>query len=240
VTMMLGSAPKIAAFAMTIRLLVGGMEFGAEGWQQMMIPLAILSMLIGNIAAIAQTNLKRMLAYSTISHMGFVLLGFVATSEGGYSATMYYAITYAITALGGFAILIALSNQEGDAEELDDLRGLSSRHPWYALMMMLFLFSMAGVPPLVGFFAKLYILQAVVNAGFVWLAVIAVLMSVIGAFYYLRAIKLMYFDKPLDERLIRMGLGFNILISFNGLLVVSLGLVPGLMALCIVAVRQSI
>lgn len=240
VTMMLGSAPKIAVFAMTMRLLVNGMEFGSAGWQQMLIPLVVLSMVIGNIAAIAQTNLKRMLAYSTISHMGFVLLGFVSASEGGYSAAMYYAITYAVTALGGFAILIALSNEEGDAEELNDLRGLSTRHPWYALLMMLFLFSMAGVPPLVGFFAKLYILQAVVNAGFVWLSVIAVLMSVIGAFYYLRVIKLMYFDKPTDERSISMGIGFNALLSVNGLLVVALGLVPGLMALCLVAIKQSI
>ncbi|MCK5726604.1 MAG: NADH-quinone oxidoreductase subunit NuoN [Thiotrichaceae bacterium] len=240
VTMMLASAPKIAVFAMTMRLLVGGMEFGSEGWQQMLIPLIVMSMVIGNIAAIAQTNLKRMLAYSTISHMGFVLLGFVSASEGGYSAAMYYAITYAITALGGFAILIALSHEDGDAEELDDLRGLSRRHPWYAFMMMLFLFSMAGVPPLVGFFAKLYILQAVVSAGFVWLAVIAVLMSVVGAFYYLRAIKLMYFDKPIDERSISMSISFNALLSVNGLLVVALGLTPSLMALCLIAIKQSI
>lgn len=240
VTMMLGSAPKIAVFAMTMRLLVGGMEFGAAGWQQMLIPLAVLSMVIGNVAAIAQTNLKRMLAYSTISHMGFVLLGFVSASEAGYSAAMYYAITYAVTALGGFAILIALSSEDHEAEELDDLRGLSSRHPWYALMMMLFLFSMAGVPPLVGFFAKLYILQAVVNAGFVWLAVISVLMSVIGAFYYLRAIKLMYFDKALDERPIVMRTDFSVLLTMNVFLVVTLGLFPGLMALCLMAIRQSL
>ena len=241
VTMFLGSAPKIAAFAMTMRLLVGGMEFGSEGWQQMLIPLAVLSLIIGNIAAIAQTNIKRMLAYSTISHMGFVLLGILSASELGYSASMFYAITYALTALGGFAVVILLSRAGIEAENLDDLRGLSDRHPWYALMMLLFLFSMAGVPPLVGFIAKLAVLQAVVQAGFVWLAVLAVIMSVIGAFYYLRIFKLMYFDKPTENTSLTMGLGFNTLLTTNGFLVIGLGLFPGfLMALCVEAIRTSL
>ncbi len=241
ITMFLGSAPKLAAFAMTMRLLVSGMEFGSMGWQQMLIPLAVLSLVVGNIAAIAQTNIKRMLAYSTISHMGFVLLGILGASEPGYSAAMFYVITYAITALGGFAIIIILSHSGVEAENLDDLRGLNDRHPWYAFMMLLFMFSMAGVPPLVGFYAKLAILQSVVQAGFVWLAVLAVVMSVVGAFYYLRAVKLMYFDKPIQDELLRMGTGFNALLTTNGFLVIALGLFPGfLMALCVEAIRVSL
>ena len=241
VTMFLGSAPKIAAFAMTMRLLVGGMEFGSAGWQQMLIPLAVLSLIIGNIAAIAQSNIKRMLAYSTISHMGFVLLGILSATEPGYSASMFYTITYALTALGGFAVIILLSRAGIEAESLEDLRGLSDRHPWYALMMLLFLFSMAGVPPLVGFYAKLAVLQAVIQAGFVWLAVLAVIMSVIGAFYYLRIFKLMYFDKPTEDVSLTMSFGFNALLTTNGLLVIGLGIFPGfLMAVCVEAIKSSL
>lgn len=241
ITMFLSSAPKIAAFAMTMRLLVDGMEFGSAGWQQMLIPLAVLSLIIGNIAAIAQDNIKRMLAYSTISHMGFVLLGILSANELGYSASMFYVISYAITALGGFAVVILISRDGLEAERIDDLRGLSDRHPWYAFMMLLFLFSMAGVPPLVGFYAKLAVLQAVVQAGFVWLAVLAVLMSVIGAFYYLRLIKIMYFDKPSENNSLSMGVGFNALLTTNGLLVVALGIFPSLlMALCVEAIRSSL
>jgi len=241
ITMFLGSAPKLAAFAMTMRLLVSGMEFGSMGWQQMLIPLAVLSLIIGNIAAIAQTNIKRMLAYSTISHMGFVLMGILSASEPGYSASMFYVITYAITALGGFAIIILLSHSGIEAENLEDLRGLNDRHPWYAFMMLLFLFSMAGVPPLVGFYAKLAILQSVVEAGLVWLAVLAVIMSVVGAFYYLRAVKLMYFDKPISNQSLTMDMSFNALLTTNGFLVVALGLFPGLlMALCVEAIRVSL
>lgn len=241
VTMFLGSAPKIAAFAMTMRLLVNGMEFASPGWQQMLIPLAVLSLVIGNIAAIAQSNIKRMFAYSTISHMGFVLLGILSASEQGYSSAMFYAITYALTALGGFAIIILLSQQGIEAEELEDLSGLNERHPWYAFMMLLFLFSMAGIPPLVGFYAKLAVLQAVIQAGFLWLAVLAVIMSVIGAYYYLRAVKLMYFDKPTDNSTISMSVSFNALLSGNGVLMIGLGLFPGLlMVLCVEAVKLSL
>ena len=241
VTMFLGSAPKIAAFAMTMRLLVGGVEFGSAGWQQMLIPLVVLSLIIGNIAAIAQKNIKRMLAYSTISHMGFVLLGVLSANESGYSASMFYTITYALTALGGFAVVILLSKEGLEAENLDDLRGLSDRHPWYAFMMLLFLFSMAGVPPLVGFYAKLAVLHAVIQAGFVWLAVLAVIMSVIGAFYYLRIFKLMYFDKPTEDASLTMGVGFNTLLTTNGFLVLGLGIFPGLlMALCVEAIKSSL
>ena len=241
ITMFLGSAPKIAAFAMTMRLLVSGMEFGSSGWQQMLVPLAVLSLVIGNIAAIAQSNIKRMLAYSTISHMGFVLLGILSANEPGYSASMFYAITYAVTALGGFAIILLLSHSGEEAENLEDLRGLNDRHPWYAFMMLLFLFSMAGVPPLVGFYAKLAVLQSVVQAGFVWLAVLAVIMSVVGAFYYLRAVKLMYFDKPVNGASLTMSVGFNALLTTNGFVVLGLGLFPGLlMTLCVEAIRVSL
>lgn len=241
VTMFIGTAPKIAAFAMTMRLLVEGMEFGAAGWQQMLILLAVLSLVVGNIVAIAQTNLKRMLAYSTISHMGFVLMGILSANEQGYSAAMFYTITYAITSLGGFAIILLLSREGFEAEELTDLKGLNDRHPWYALMMLLFLFSMAGIPPLVGFYAKLAILQAVLEANLLWLAVVAVLMSVVGAYYYLRAVKYMYFDKPKDETQVDIHLGFSSLLSVNGLLMVVLGLFPGLlMAACVEAIRLSL
>jgi NADH-quinone oxidoreductase subunit N len=182
-----------------------------------------------------------MLAYSTISHMGFVMLGILSANEPGYSAAMFYTVTYAITALGGFAIIILLSHSGIEAENIDDLRGLNDRHPWYAFMMLLFLFSMAGVPPLVGFYAKLAVLQAVVQAGFVWLAVLAVIMSVVGAFYYLRAVKLMYFDKPTEDISLSMGVSFNALLTTNGLLVIGLGLFPGLlMALCAEAIRASL
>jgi len=248
VTLFLGTAPKIAAFAMIMRLLVEGLGDMIQGWQQILSMLAALSFIIGNIVAIAQTNIKRMLAYSTISHMGFVLLGIIAGSEMGYAASMFYIITYAIIAMGTFGIIILLSRTGYEADQLNDLKGLSSRHPWYAFMMLLFLFSMAGVPPTVGFYAKLSVIQAVVSADYVWLAVIAVVMSVVGAYYYLRAIKLMYFDQP-DEtdsngELLapaKAGLDFNALMSANGLAVIALGILPGaLMSLCVMAVKASL
>jgi len=248
VTMFLGAAPKIAAFAMVMRLLVEGLGDMVQGWQQILAILAALSLLVGNIIAIAQTNIKRMLAYSTISHMGFVLMGILAGSQVGYSASMFYIITYAIIATGGFAIVILLSREGYEADQLSDLKGLSSRHPWYAFMMMLFLFSMAGVPPTVGFYAKLSVIQAVVNANIVWLAVLSVVMSVIGAYYYLRAIKLMYFDKPdeLDQtgkllQTVKNQWDFSLLLSVNGLAVIALGVFPGaLMSLCVWAISTSI
>lgn len=248
VTMFLGAAPKIAAFAMVIRLLVEGLGDLVQGWQQILAILAALSLLAGNVIAIAQTNIKRMLAYSTISHMGFVLMGILAGSQVGYSASMFYIITYAIISMGGFAIIILLSREGYEADQLSDLKGLSSRHPWYAFMMMLFLFSMAGVPPTVGFYAKLSVIQAVVNANIIWLGVFSVVMSVIGAYYYLRAIKLMYFDKP-DERdtagqplvAVKNQWDFSLLLSMNGLFVLALGIFPGaLMSLCVWAISSSI
>ncbi len=247
VTMFLGTAPKIAAFAMMIRLLVEGLGGMSQGWQQILAVLAALSLLAGNIIAIAQTNIKRMLAYSTISHMGFVLMGILAATETGYASSMFYIITYAIIAMGGFAIVILLSRDGYEADQLADLKGLATTHPWYAFMMMLFLFSMAGVPPTVGFYAKLSVIQAVVEADIIWLAVFSVVMSVIGAYYYLRAIKLMYFDKPdtLKEgetalAPIKAQWDFSLLLTVNGFAVLALGILPGvLMSVCVLAVRAS-
>jgi len=243
VTLFLGTAPKIAAFAMVIRLLVEGLGDMVQGWQQILSLLVALSLLLGNIIAIAQTNIKRMFAYSTISHMGFVLMGILAGTQAGYAASMFYIITYAIIAMGGFAVVIYLSREGYEADQLADLKGLSSRHPWVAFMMMLFLFSMAGVPPTVGFYAKLSVITAVVDANVIWLAVFGVVMSVIGAYYYLRAIKLMYFDKPDDETTTSASVqwDFTVLLSLNGLAVLALGILPGtLMALCLKAIQASL
>ncbi len=239
VTMFLSAAPKIAVFAMVFRLLAEGLGGMSDGWQQILVLLAAMSLFVGNVIAIAQTNLKRMLAYSTISHMGFVAMGILAASEAGYAASMFYIITYAIISMGGFAVIIFLSSKKSEAGELSDLKGLGSRHPWVALMMMLFLFSMAGIPPTVGFYAKLSVVQAVVGADLIWLAIFAVVMSVIGAYYYLRAIKIMYFDQ--SEEYIApsyAGLEFGALLSVNGLAVLALGLLPGgLMAICVSSIK---
>ena len=248
VTLFLGTAPKVAAFAMVIRLLAEGLGDMVQGWQQILSILAALSLLLGNIIAIAQTNIKRMLAYSTISHMGFVIMGILAGTEIGFAASMFYIITYAIIAMGAFAIVIMLSRDNYEADQLTDLKGLSVRHPWYAFMMMLFLFSMAGVPPTVGFYAKLAVIKAVVDVNYVWLAVFAVVMSVIGAYYYLRAIKLMYFDKPDDTTQDKYAgnpgkvpLDFSLLLSANGLSVIALGIFPGaLMSICLWAIKTSL
>lgn len=244
VTLFLGTAPKIAAFAMIIRLLVEGLGDMSLGWQQILSLLAALSFVLGNIIAIAQTNIKRMLAYSTISHMGFVFMGILAASNEGYASSMFYIITYAITAMGAFAVIILLSRNKYEADQLNDLKGLSSRHPWYAFMMMLFMFSMAGIPPTVGFYAKLAVIKAVVDANLIWLAVLAVVMSVIGAYYYLRAIKLMYFDKPDKQQTrstITSSFEYNALLSVNGLSIIALGVLPGaLMSLCVMAIQTSL
>ncbi len=243
VTMILGTAPKIAAFAIAMRLLVMGMESGADGWQQMLVLLSALSLIVGNVIAIAQTNIKRMFAYSTISHMGFILLGILSANEAGYAASMFYAITYAVTAMGGFAIIILLSRAGFEADELTDLRGLSSRHPWYAFAMLLFLFAMAGFPPLVGFYAKLAVLEAAVHAEYLGLAILAVLMSVIGAFYYLRAVKIMYFEEASEDMdsANSVHLSFKSLLMVNGIFVVFLGLFPGiLMSICLKAIQYSL
>lgn len=240
VTLFLGSVPKIAALAMLFRVLAESTAAAQPGWAQMLLVFGLVSILLGNVVAIAQFSLKRMLAYSTIAHMGFILLGTIS-GEQGYSAALFYTITYALTAAGGFAILILLGRAGFEAETLDDIKGLNERNPWYAMMMMLFLFSMAGIPPTVGFYAKLSIIQAVMQAGYLWPAVFMVVVSVIGAFYYLRAIKMMYFDKPDDTAPITAELDFNVLISVNGILMLVLGLFPGfLMGVCSLAIGASL
>jgi NADH-quinone oxidoreductase subunit N len=233
VTLFIGSAPKIAAFAMTMRLLVESLGSLSVDWQGMLIILAVLSLALGNVIAIAQTSMKRMLAYSTISHVGFLLLGILSGTEAGYSASMFYAITYAVTAIGGFAMIILLSRAGYEADQLDDFKGLNDRSPWFAFMMLILMFSMAGVPPTVGFYAKLSVLQAVINVNMVWLAIVAVAFSIIGAFYYIRVIKLMYFDKAESDEPLTANTDMQIAISLNGLLVLALGIFPGgLLALC--------
>lgn len=250
VTLILGGAPKLAAFAITLRLLVDGLHGLAVDWQPMLMILAVLSLAIGNLTAIAQTNFKRMLAYSTISHMGFVLLGLMSGSVAGkpelasaaYGASLFYMLTYVLTTLASFGIVLLLSRQGFECEHIDDLKGLNRRSPWHAAIVLLLMFSLAGIPPLVGFYAKLAVLQALVSAGHVTLAVIAVLFSLIGAFYYLRVVKVVYFDEPAaDAAPMSATCGQRGVLSVNGLLILVLGLLPGgLMALCVQAIRSSL
>ena len=243
-TLMIGGAPKLAAFAILVRLLVEGLLPLAFDWQQMLALLAIGSLLIGNLAAIAQTNLKRMLAYSTISQMGFVLLGFVAGVINGettlaanaYSSAMFYMVSYVLTTLAAFGVIMLLARQGFESEEITDLAGLNQRSPLYAGVMAICLFSMAGIPPMVGFYAKLSVLQSLVASGqgfYLGLAIFAVIMSLIGAFYYLRVVKVMYFDEPVTATTVSASLDVRLVLSSNGLLVLLLGIFPGaLMALC--------
>ncbi len=236
VTLFISTAPKIAAFAMVIRLLVDGLESLLADWQQMLSILAALSMIVGNLVAISQTNIKRMLAYSTISHVGFLLMGVVAANPTGYSAAMFYTITYAFTTLAAFGVLLALSRNGYEAVMLDDLTGLARRNGLLAAVMLLAMISLAGVPPAVGFYAKLSVLRAAVGADYVWLALIGVAMSVIGAFYYLRVIKLMYFDEPVIDTEISTAGDVSAGLAVNGIAVLALGVFPGLiMGACIAA-----
>jgi NADH-quinone oxidoreductase subunit N len=249
VTLLISSAPKLAAFAIVMRLLVNGLITAAQDWQAMLVILSVLSMAIGNLAAIAQTNLKRMLAYSAISHMGFMLLGIVTGVVDGdaryalnaYSSAMFYVITYVLMTAGAFGMILLMARAGFEADNLDDFKGLNKRSPWFAGMMLMLMFSMAGVPFFVGFFAKFSVLQAVVAAGYYWLAIVAVLFSLIGAFYYLRVVKLMYFDAPADESPISAGMDMRVLISANGLAVALLGLFPQvIMSLCAYALLRSL
>ncbi len=236
VTLYIGSAPKIAAFAMLVRLLVDGMIDLHDQWQGILIILAVLSMAVGNIVAIAQTNLKRMLAYSTISHVGFLILGILTGTQSGFSASMFYALAYVLMALGGFGMIILLSRKGFEGDKLDDFKGLNRRSSWYAFMMLILMFSMAGVPPFLGFWAKLAVLQEVVAADMLWLAIVGVVFSVIGVFYYLRIVKLMYFDEPNSEEALQCSTDMRLLISANALMVLGIGLFPGaLMAVCTAA-----
>ncbi|MFM7293614.1 MAG: NADH-quinone oxidoreductase subunit NuoN [Burkholderiales bacterium] len=241
-TMFIGSASKIAAFGFTIRILGDSLAGAASDWQGMLVILAVASLAVGNIIAIAQTNLKRMLAYSTISHMGFLLLGLLAGTNNGYAASMFYIISYALMSLGAFGIIMLLSREGFEADELDDLKGLNQRSPWVAFLMLVMMFSMAGIPPFVGFFAKLSVLEAVLQADFTWLVVYAVLMSVIGAFYYLRVVKLMYMDTPKDNSPITAGQAMRTLLGVNAFAVLLIGLLPGagLMGLCLSAIQKSL
>jgi NADH-quinone oxidoreductase subunit N len=238
VTLFIGTAPKIAGFAMAIRLLVDGLGSLQVDWSQMLTALAIASLALGNVVAIAQTNFKRMLAYSTISHVGFILLGMLSATANGYASAMFYTITYAITAAVAFGVLIVLNRKGFEAEEISDLSGLNDSNPWYAALLAIAMFSMAGVPPTVGFYAKLTVLQAVVQVDMIWLAVLAVLFSVVGLFYYLRIVKVMYFDKPLAEQTttIKEALDVRLLLGANSLSLILLGVFPStLMVYCILA-----
>ena len=241
VTLFIGSAPKIAAFAFVMRLLIDGLGGLVADWQPMLALMALLSMAIGNITAIAQTNIKRMLAYSTISHMGFLLLGFLAGSENGYSSAMFYVVVYVLMSLAGFGMILLLSRAGFEADQLEDFKGLNRRSPWYAFLMLLVMVSMAGIPPTVGFYAKLSVLQAALQAGYLWLVVAAVLLSVIGAFYYLRIVKLMYFDEPTDTAPIQVHADMSVLLSANALAILALGILPQpLMALCANTIKNML
>lgn len=240
-TMLIGSVPKLAAFAMVIRLLVQGLYVLAVDWQGMLVIMAVLSIVIGNVTAIAQINLKRMLAYSTISHIGFLLFGIMSASLNGFASAMFYVSAYVLMTLAGFGMILLLSRQGFEAENLDDLKGLNQRSPWNAFLMLVVMFSMAGVPPTLGFYAKFTVLQAALEAGFVGLVVFAVLMAVVGAFYYLRVVKLMYFDEPQDNSPIIAPTGMRVMLSVNALGLLALGLMPQfLMGIAAYAIFNSI
>nr|WP_081933781.1 NADH-quinone oxidoreductase subunit NuoN [Massilia sp. 9096] len=253
VTLLLGAAPKLASFAMMLRILVEGLLPMAFDWQQMLLALAVLSLVIGNLTAIAQTNLKRMLAYSTIAQLGFVLLGMMAGVVGArdaanaanaavaYSASMYYVITYVLTTLGSFGLIMMLARSGFEAEEISDFKGLARRSPWYAIVMTVLMFSLAGVPPMMGFMAKWAVLDAVMNTGQVWLAIVAVMASLVGAFYYLRVVKTIWFDDATDVSPISAPMDMRVVLSLNGILVVLLGVLPGsLLAGCLNAMKATL
>jgi NADH-quinone oxidoreductase subunit N len=252
VTLLIGGAPKFAAFAITIRLLVEGMLGLAVDWQQMFIVLAVASLAVGNVVAIAQTNLKRMLAYSTIAQMGFIVLGLSAgvvnnntlSAANAYSSAMFYLVSYVLTTLGTFGLIMLLSRQGFESEQVADLSGLAKRSPWMAGVMTVFMFSLAGVPPMIGFFAKLSVIQALVTTNvplYIVLAVVAVLFSLIGAFYYLRVVKVMWFDEPSGGAVPQHGQGVTALLALNGAAVLVFGLFSGgLMALCRDAIQRTL
>ena len=239
-TLLIGTVPKLAAYAFMLRLLgvaLGGLWFD---WQGMLIVLALLSMVFGNVVAIAQTNIKRMLAYSSIANMGFMLMGFLAANPNGYSAALFYAIAYVLTSLASFGMIMLLSREGFEADLLDDFKGLNQRSPWWAFVMLLVMFSLAGIPPTVGFYAKFTVIQAAVDAGFVWLAVAAVLSSLVGAFYYLRVVKLMYFDDAIDAEPIDARPDNRALLTMNGLALLVFGVLPQpLLGVCVVALAHS-
>jgi NADH-quinone oxidoreductase subunit N len=249
VTLLIAGAPKLAAFAIAFRMLVEALTGISHDWQQMLMMLSVASIALGNVVAIAQTNFKRMLAYSTISHVGFVFLGLlsgVVKGDGSlradaYSAATFYIITYVLTTLGTFGVLMALARRGFECDRVDDLKGLYQRAPWLAVIMLLLMFSMAGIPPLVGFYAKLEVINAVMKAGHLWLAIVAVLFSLIGAFYYLRIVKVMMFDAPVEMLPVEVPSGSRATLAVNGALILVLGLGPGmLMVLCMRAVLSAL
>ena len=249
VTLMIAGAPKLAAFAIAFRILVEGLSGIAHDWQQMLMMLSVGSIVLGNVIAISQTNIKRMLAYSTISHVGFIFLGLlsgnvsgdITNAENAYSASMFYVITYVLMTLGTFGVLMALARRGFECDQIDDLKGLAKRAPWLAMIMLILMFSMAGIPPLVGFYGKLLVLESVVKAGYLWLAIVAVIFSLVGAFYYLRVVKVMLFDAPVDTAPVTMPDDTRALLAINGLLVVGLGLLPGgLILLCVRAIHSAL
>jgi NADH-quinone oxidoreductase subunit N len=252
VTLLIAGAPKLAAFSLTFRLLVEGMSGLAIDWQQMLMLLAVSSLVVGNLAAIAQANIKRMLAYSAIAQIGFMLLGFTptvvelttASAANGYGAAMFYLVSYILTTLGAFGVVAMLSRQGFEADQLSDFKGLARRSPWFAAVMGIFMFSLAGIPPTVGFYAKLAVLQALITTGqsfYIALAVAVVMLSLVGAFYYLRVVKVMFFDEPVDQHPIVVGGDVQLVLSVNGLAVLLFGIFPGgLMALCSGAVLRAL
>jgi NADH-quinone oxidoreductase subunit N len=239
-TLLIGTAPKLAAFAITLRVLAGALAGLEYDWQGMLIVLSVLSMVFGNLVAIAQTSIKRMLAYSTIANMGFMLMGFLAGDRNGFSAAMFFTVAYVLTSAASFGMILLLSRTGFECDRIDDFKGLNRRSPWWAFIMLLVMFSLAGIPPTLGFYAKFAVIEAAVNQNFVWLAVVAVLASLVGAFYYLRVVKVMYFDDPIDDAPIEGPNDARVLLSANGLALLLLGILPQpLMGLCALALTQS-
>jgi len=233
VTVFIGTASKLAAFALAMRLLPEALAASQPDWSQMLVVLSVLSIAIGNVVAVAQTNLKRMLAYSTISQVGYILLGILSGTAQGYQAAMFYMVSYVIVASGAFGMILLLARQGFEADKLVDFKGLNARSPWFAGMMAILMFSLAGLPPFVGFWAKLGVIQAVLAVGYTWLAVVAVLFSVVGAFFYLRIVKLMYFDDPTDSTVLGGSVLMRTVLSANALLAFGLGVAPAaLITIC--------
>ena len=234
VTLYIGSAPKLAALALTLRILVDGLGELHDVWADMLMIVAVLSLILGNVIAIAQSNIKRMLGYSTIAHVGFILLSIFTGTEQGYAAALFYTLTYVVSAAGAFGMIILLSRRGYDAEDLSDFKGLNARSPWFALMMLFFMFSMAGIPPFIGFFGKLNAINAVLTSGYTGLAIVMVLASVVGAYYYLRVIWYMYFEDAVDKAVLQASTDTRFVLSLNGLTVLGLGILPGwLWTLCL-------
>lgn len=238
VTLYIATAPKLAALALVLRFLMDGLGGLHDVWQGMIMVVAVLSLVIGNVVAIAQTNIKRMLGYSAIAHVGFILLAIFTATEQGYGAAVFYTLTYVIMAAGAFGMVILLSRKGFEAEVIGDFKGLNARSPWFALMMLFFMFGMAGVPPWVGFFAKLNVINVVLDAGFPGLAILMVVASVVGAYYYLRVIWYMYFETGEDTSVFQAKLDTRAVLSVNGIAVLALGIMPGwLLKLCIDVIR---